>query len=89
MSERLHQPERRGPNAAQEIALREACDRYGVQYAAENYYVYPEDSPIMPLWAEGWLGGAQHANPDYVRPQEPALTPTLCVGVDPEGRIHS
>jgi hypothetical protein len=44
---------------------------------------------MMPLWAEGWLGGQQHANPQYARPLEPVGKPTLYVGVSPEGDVHS
>jgi hypothetical protein len=82
------QPERR-INAVQEETLRTLCDRYGVQYAAEHYYVYPSDSIMMPGWAEGWVGGPQHANPDYARPEEPVGNPTIFVGVSPEGEAHS
>lgn len=89
MSEQLSSPEQPRITEAQEETLRVLCDRYGVQYAAEHYYVYPQNSTMMAGWCEGWLGGAQHANPEYATPEEPAGEPSLYVGVDPEGRAHS
>lgn len=89
MSEQLANPERPRMTEAQVAALEGLCGRYGVEYSAEHYYVYPVDSSMMAGWAEGWLGGPQHANPQYQRPAEPAGKPTLYIGVSPEGEAHS
>jgi len=67
------------PNEAQERALRAACERYRVEYRAEHYFVYPDDSSMCPGWAEGWLGGTEIQATDS----------TIYVGVSPEGDIHS
>lgn len=74
---------------AQEQALGGICARYEVEYDASHYFIYPADSIIMPLWAEGWVGGPQHANPQYGQPTAPPLKPTIYVGVSPKGDIHS
>ncbi|MBW4818730.1 hypothetical protein F6X56_14960 [Rhodococcus erythropolis] len=71
------EPERYKINTAQEEALRNLCHRYGVEYRADDYYVYPPDAGMTPSWAEGWVGG-------YDDGQQ-----RLYVGVSPEGEIHS
>jgi len=89
MSECAPTPERPSLSEAQEKSLRHLCERYGVEYAAEHYRVYPTNSMFMPGWAEGWVGGGRHANPDYMKPYEPAGHPTIFVGCSPEGEICS
>lgn len=77
MSERLkspEQPERLRPNELQEDKLRQLCEAYRVEYSPDHYFVHAADSSMMPLWAEGWIGGEQG---------------TLYVGVSPEGQAHS
>ena len=71
------EPERYTLNDAQRSTLQALCERYGVRFEAEHYYVYPPDSSIMKSYAEGWLGGFEHKDK------------TLYVGVSPEGRAHS
>ena len=46
---------------AQELKLRLLCERYEVDFDPSHYYVSPADSYIMPGWAEGWIGGHEHA----------------------------
>lgn len=82
-------PERRVPNEAQEAALRRLCEWYNVEYSPEHYYVYPSHAWMMPGYAEGWLGGAHHANPHYAVPEEPRGHSTIFVGVSPEGEVSS
>jgi hypothetical protein len=89
MSERLSEPDRPELTPAQDSALRNICGRYGVEYAREHYFVYPPDSVMMAGWAEGWVGGRRHANPQYAAPEQPAGKPTIYVGVSPEGEVHS
>lgn len=74
---------------AQEAALRDLCERYEVEYAPEHYIVNSYGAWALPGYAEGWLGGPPHANPQYAEPSEPRGKPTLFVGVSPEGRVHS
>ena len=75
---------------AQEIALRGLCARYKVEYDPSHYVITPRHNTIfMPGFAEGWVGGLRHANPQYAKPQEPAGPPTIYVGVSPEGEVHS
>lgn len=40
------EPERYKINTAQEEALRNLCHRYGVEYRADDYYVYPPDGRV-------------------------------------------
>jgi hypothetical protein len=89
MSERL--PERETPkmNAHQELALRGLCDRYEVDFRHEHYFVYPEDSFMLPGYACGWVGGQRHANPEYAVPDEPLGKPTIYIGCSPLGEISS
>lgn len=87
MSERL--PERLPLTEAQAATLRNLCDRYGVEYLPEHYVVHAPDSTLMPGWAEGWVGGPHHANPQYAEPEWPPGKPTVYVGVSPEGEAHS
>jgi hypothetical protein len=89
MSERLPEPEKPRLTEAQEATLRDLCERYRVEYDPDHYHVNPPDSVIAPGYAEGWLGGGHHANPQYMKPYEPAGHPTIYVGVDPEGRANS
>lgn len=74
---------------AQERTLRNLCERYHVEFDEDHYSVYTADSIIMPGWAEGWVGGPTHANPQYAEPAEPRGAPTIYVGVSPEGDSHS
>lgn len=69
-------PEQQDPRMTrpQELALIQLCGRFGVEFKAEDYIVYPDTSPIMPGYAEGWLGG---------------VNTTLFVGCDRDGRISS
>jgi hypothetical protein len=62
--------------AAQEAALRAACDRYRVAFDA-RHYAGPFDLP--PGWLAGWLGG----------PEIQPATPTIFVGCSPEGGLNS
>jgi|GEM_PF-6292786 len=71
------EPERYKINTAQEEALRNLCHRYGVEYRADDYYVYPPDAAMCPGYAEGWVGG-------YVDGES-----RLYVGVSPVGRVNS
>lgn len=74
---------------AQETALRGLCRSYGVEFDESHYYVNGPSSISLPGYAEGWLGGMRHANPQYATPEEPAGKPTIYVGVSPEGRVSS
>lgn len=86
--EQVPSPEQRLTDA-QETTLRALCENYRVDFDPNHYFVYPLDSHWMPGWAEGWLGGTTHANPQYQEPAEPRGAPTVYVGVDREGNAHS
>jgi hypothetical protein len=51
------------------------CKRYKVDMKIADYLVYPEQSFMMPGWAEGWVGGEAGS--------------TIYVGVSPQGDSHS
>lgn len=70
-------------NEAQEASLRQLCDRYEVEYQADHYTVWPEDSFIMPGYAEGWIGGPDHAKDCGTG------AVTIYVGVSPTGEVSS
>lgn len=70
-----------GLNMVQQAALWGLCSRYDVEYQETDYLVYPANSVMMPGWAEGWIGGFQHA--------AGTEHPTIFVGVSPEGEVHS
>ncbi len=91
MSEQPPIPERQPAQLteAQEATLRKLCDRYAVEFDPAHYAVYSDTAVMLPGWAEGWIGGSNHANPDYMQPTEPVGKPTLYVGVSPEGEAHS
>lgn len=80
-------------NEAQEEALRRLCERYGVEFDKAHYLVHADDSFMMPGYAEGWVGGMAHANPQYVPNLPPDVVRsakhTIFVGCDREGRISS
>jgi hypothetical protein len=87
MSETINEQPRM--TEAQVAALGNLCARYNVDFDENHYLVHPETSVMMPGYAEGWLGGRRHANPKYQEPEQPARTPTIYVGCDPEGNVHS
>lgn len=89
MSEHLPDPERARMTDAQDATLRALCDRYQVEYDPAHYIINALEQPFTPGWAEGWVGGYTHANPEYARPSEPVSKPTIYVGVDPDGRSYS
>lgn len=85
-------PETQTMTDAQEAKLRNLCERYGVEFDLAHYIVFPADSLMMPGWAEGWIGGPEHANPQYhtFQPGErQSAKHTIYVGVSPEGDSHS
>lgn len=48
--------ERRKMNDAQRKALSDLAARYKVDFDESKFFVYKEDSSMMPNWAEGWVG---------------------------------
>jgi hypothetical protein len=78
VSEQLTTPER-SLTEAQVGSLQNLCERYGVEYRADDYFIYPADSFMMPGWAEGWVGGHE------IQWEHP----TIYVGCSPEGKCHS
>jgi hypothetical protein len=89
MSERLPDIEQPPMTPAQESRLRLLCERYEVDFDPSHYYVSPADSYIMPGWAEGWIGGPEHARDEYRHSSLPVAKPTIYVGVSPQGEVHS
>ncbi len=89
MGEQVPVPERPRMNDAQRAALQNLCTNFSVEFDEADYYVYADNSWMMPGWCEGWLGGQRHANPQYGTPEEPRGKPTIYVGCSPEGECHS
>lgn len=62
--------------------LKDLCHRYNVPMAIADYVVNSQGSPMMAGWIETWVGG-------NVRNAAKDQTPTIFVGVSPEGDSHS
>jgi hypothetical protein len=74
---------------AQTTALRGLCDRYGVEFDQAHYTVHADGAWYLPGYAEGWVGGAEYANPQYYRHPDYKGRHTIFVGVSPEGQVSS
>ena len=59
------------------------CERFHVSMAITDYFVYSQDSSMMPGYAEGWVGGPNH-NGGLIDKHK-----TIYVGVEPNGDSHS
>ena len=70
---------------AQRNSLKDISTRYGVEFRESDYFIYALDATMMAGWAEGWVGGNDHA-PNHLGG---SAKPTIYVGVSPEGQIHS
>lgn len=61
------------------------CGGYNVPFREDDYFVYSPESTMMAGWAEGWVGGRNHATGDRGGTEKP----TIYVGVSPEGDSHT
>jgi hypothetical protein len=59
-----------------------SCERWRVNMAISDYFVYQSNSSMMAGWAEGWVGGIAY---DGTGP----MGKTIYLGVSPEGDSHS